>query len=232
MSSPAIPHAYCINLRRRPDRWRRMRDRFRRRGMNVERFLATDGAGIDLDTLSPSLVVQEYDTTRNARWDRSVAPGHRARLSVGEVGCILSHLAVWDDFVERDVPWAVVVEDDVDFQPGFAERVVALVSQLPAWDLCYLGYINTGPPPAPVGPGFGRPVYLFGTWAYLVSRAGAERLLELLPVDEPIDNFLAAHFPDLDVYCAVPPLVRPQRQAMQDSNILHTARLAGRLKHA
>jgi GR25 family glycosyltransferase involved in LPS biosynthesis len=222
---------YCINLDRRVDRWRRMAARLRNRALRAERFAAIDGRALEqngeLAALSRNLVVSEFDTSDNARWDASVRPGRRARLSAGGLGCALSHLAVWDDLLRRRRSAALVIEDDVDFARGFVGRLAALRARLPRrWDLAYLGYVNTGPAPTPLADGLGIPRHLFGTFGYLISQRGARRLLERLPIDEPIDNFLAKQFASLEVVCAVPPLVVPQAASWRDSDVLHSARHA------
>jgi len=220
-----IDHIYCINLRRRADRWRRMAGRLRRRGLVAERFLATDGMAVDASTLPPSIIVPQFDSTSIARWAKRVEPNRRRTLSAGEIGCALSHLGAWNDVLDKGYEVALVVEDDVDFASDFVVRLRALRKRFPArWDLVYLGWDpSAAPAPRAFAPGLGVPVYHFGTFGYLVSRRGAGRLLELLPVREPIDTFLAGHFPDLRVLCAVPQLILPQPRSWNDSNVEHSA---------
>ena len=45
----AFPHRVCINLERRPERWREMRAKFERHGIHaVRRFAALDGRVLDI----------------------------------------------------------------------------------------------------------------------------------------------------------------------------------------
>jgi GR25 family glycosyltransferase involved in LPS biosynthesis len=219
-----VDHVYGINLARRADRWRRLAARLRRRGIVAERFLAIDGRRLAEDAVPASLLVREFDTTGAARHSSWLEGGRRRSLSAGEVGCALSHVALWDDLLVRGFASALVLEDDVDFARGFVARLGELVARLPRrWDLVYLGFVPSTAPARPWRPGLTRPIYHFGTFAYLISRRGARRLLADLPVDEPIDTFLAARFGRLEVRCAEPPLVRPQPTARADSNVLHSA---------
>lgn len=215
---------YCINLRRRPDRWRRMTRRFLRERLNVTRFDAIDGGAIDPETLPPSLISLQYDTTENAGWDPLVRPGVVCRLTSGEVGCILSHLAVWDDLLSSRRANAIVLEDDVDLAPKFQAAAARLLRHRRSWDLIYLGYQTAGEPPAAIkDSGLGKPEHLFGTFAYAISRRGAARLMALLPITGPLDVFLSSSFSRLAVWCAVPPLVQYQPRSMRDSDIAHSA---------
>ena len=61
------------------------------------------------------------------------------------------------------------------------------------------------------------------TYGYAISRRGAERLLELLPVVGPLDVFLSSKFPELRVRCAVPPLVHCQPRSLDSSDIVRSA---------
>ena len=80
--SDFFDECYCINLARRSDRLRKYEASARRTGLRWTRFEAIDGAAVgngdDFDPL--------WDATRNAEWDRHVAPGLR-RATAGERGC-------------------------------------------------------------------------------------------------------------------------------------------------
>ena len=39
-------------------------------------------------------------------------------MSVGEVGCALSHIGVWETVILRDLSFAIVLEDDAIFDSG------------------------------------------------------------------------------------------------------------------
>jgi glycosyl transferase family 25 len=96
----------CINLDRRPDRWRRVRTRFARHGIEpVERFAAVDGSRV---------AVPEVWKGRE-----------------GAYGCLRSHLdvvaAARDDRNED----LLVFEDDVEFAPDLGERFARAMAQLP-----------------------------------------------------------------------------------------------------
>ena len=103
----------CINLDRRPDRWRKMVRAFsRHRIENVVRFPAFDGSIIDRPQGS--------------------------RLSPGEYGCLLSHLAVVKEY--RGAPRILIFEDDCLLVPHFAQRFALYAPQLPAeWHLLMFG---------------------------------------------------------------------------------------------
>ena len=223
MSHPT--HIYCLNLKRRPDRWRRMRQRLARRGLRAERYLGFDGATLNVTLIPRSLLVRDYDTTRIAQWAPPVEPHASREMSRGEVACALSHVAIWDDINVRKRRHALVIEDDVEFVQDFVRRISAVLENLPRdWDICYLGYaVWDAPPPRVTHSGLGIPTYIFGTYGYLVSASGVVRLLESLPVTSPLDDFISSCFPNLNVFCVGRPFIVPQRESMEDSNIVHSA---------
>ena len=64
-------------------------------------------------------------------------------LKWGEVGCGLSHAAVWSRVAALSVPCAVVLEDDVDFAPQFCERLRQALDEATA--LCGAGILDDEP---------------------------------------------------------------------------------------
>lgn len=193
----------------------------------LERFEAIDGREI-LPGQFENLCLWEWNATNNSRWDRSIAPPFEKKLTSGEVGCILSHIAVWQDLAAHPKFNAtmLILEDDVVFYPGtsesqsaFVEAFASLTQALPLdWDLLYLGFCNCGPRKSIVSSTtlaaegrrvpieLFRPTYGFYTHAYALTRSAARQLLSLLPVSAPLDVWLAdnAWF-GLNVYVSVIP---------------------------
>jgi len=231
----------CINLKRRPDRWRNMLERTHHvlgdRGRFVweamERVEAVDGsslAGKSLHQIS-SLCCTEWDATNNARWDHNFLPPYKKKMTGGEIGCVLSHVGLWQQLASDPQGDAnmLILEDDVVFYPGkpnekgFVEAFSSFVDLLPPdWDMVYLGFCNFGPRknaleccPSTSTNGTDtdtfplqifRPTYGFYTHAYALTELAASRLLEQLPVAAPLDVWLADNdWFDLNVYVAVVP---------------------------
>lgn len=88
-------HIFYINLRARPDRRAFMERQAARLGLALERIEAVTPADIPPDELA--------------------AASHR--LAAGELACTYSHRAVWRLIVERNLPAALVLEDDCALAP-------------------------------------------------------------------------------------------------------------------
>ena len=170
----------CINLDRRPDRWRRVRARFARHGIRpVERFAAVDGSRVALPQV----------------WEGRG----------GAYGCLRSHLdVVAAARADRNAD-LLVFEDDVEFAPDLGPRFERAMAQLPDdWDILYLGGIHTNPP-CPVGDSVARVSRTLSTFAYAIRARAFDAFLEIEPsLPDPVDDQLTRIQGRLRCYCIFP----------------------------
>jgi len=118
-----------------------------------------------------------------------------SHLTLGGCGCALSHKKAWQALLDSKAKWALVMEDDLVFLcPNFDDELKAVLQQLPEdFAVCYLGF-HTGEP-LPEGEHFEGPLvqqedgWLAGLWCYMISRAGAELMLEhAVPFQAQVDT--------------------------------------------
>jgi GR25 family glycosyltransferase involved in LPS biosynthesis len=230
-----ISSIVCINLKSRPDKW----SSFQRevKGTNcstfaskVTRFDAVYLDSVEEDAGQSSLqweddVCREWDATTNAKYVSKVRPGKRT-MSNGEIGCALSHIALWRQLVDTaesaersaDHPCCMMVlEDDAVFtkkrgKSRFIEAFEEAWKQLPEdWGILYLGFSSRGERiylersrTCKHSVRLYKPTYGFHTHAYVISKNAATILLQNLPIQGPIDVFLADNdWFGIPVYCAV-----------------------------
>ena len=206
---------YVISLGRRPARRSSALARVVEAGLRAaEVFEAVDGRDLDAKEL------RRREVTLYAGW-RLVGSDNRffdRELKWGEVGCALSHLAVWRRVRELGTaPLAVVLEDDVDFVPGFAELLRAALDEVAALvaagatappDALYLARNAVRPecdrllPPSGAAAPRVRlvvPGFSLKTTAYVLWPRGAAKLLasglerRLIPVDDFLALTYAPH---------------------------------------
>lgn len=108
--SDHFEQAFCINLDKRKDKWRQSKKEFNKVGIKVERVSAIDG-------------FLEEET--------SIRPG--------ELGCLKSHLKVFEIAKERNLDSFLMLEDDVEFIENFNERFEIIEPQIPNYTMLYLG---------------------------------------------------------------------------------------------
>ncbi len=175
---------YVINLDRRPDRRIRVTQKLLQQGFgsaNVTFFSAVDGK---------TLVVDPFT--------RHIFRENTFQSLCGVVGCALSHFYVILEFLRSKDSCCTIFEDDIDFLPQTTPTVIEeIVPRIPACDLIFLGYHTTTqynlPDRGIIGfTRFHPGKYLGGTFAYVLTRAGAQKIYEhivLHGIQEAIDGF-------------------------------------------
>ena len=175
---------YVINLERRPDRKADVTQKLRNAGFgdsDVCFFSAIDGR---------TLVVDPFT--------RHIFHGNTFNSYAGIIGCALSHFYIILEFLRSDDANCVIFEDDIDFlphaTPSTIERIPAVV---PAFDIFFIGYHTKTQYNLPESGMLGftpfvAGKYLGGTFAYMLSRTGAEKIyreIVLHGMPEAIDGF-------------------------------------------
>ena len=199
-----------VNLDRRSDRLASFWQRFSEAASaalaeQVRRFSAVDGLA-----LAPTAAI-----TRLFR-------GNDFGFRRGVVACALSHLALWTELANSEgcTPAYLIFEDDVTLCPGFDGQLVELCADLEhnhhTFDLALLGHCDWHPNPDDDFSQNLRPArfcrfngsrYLGGTFAYIVSRRGAQRLLAIAERDgiqNGIDRFVHVKEGELELLMATP----------------------------
>lgn len=122
---------------------------------------------------------------------------HERTLTLTEIACSLSHRRAYELIVDRRYEYALVLEDDALFVSRRAKRVS--LSDVPAgFDVLFLSsFLIEEPPMGRVRGGVYGPLSYHGSAAaYIVSRAGAEKLLRnSLPVLHAADGLLGRALP-------------------------------------
>lgn len=169
-------HTFIINMDT-PNgrvRWRRIQEQCRTELGQCERVPGVNGA-----------------LMTHADVEKAVGPMCRRVCTPGMVGCGLSHMRCWRMVVQRDLPMALVLEDDVTLVPRFRHRVQRVLQHAPAgWHIVTLGCFMCGQRyqralgrAALFDNGVVREMRVFGgSHAYLVSQAGARHLLATAPI--------------------------------------------------
>ncbi len=165
---------YLINLERAPDRRALMADRFQAIGLDHDVVKAVDGKLLQF----PAPEVSEL----------AFKLLHGRRIIPAEVGCYLSHIECARQFLASDADYALIVEDDVTFEPDFVEAIDLACAQGKHWDLLRLTTVNRegGVKFKPLSATRWLAVALTrkkGSGAYIVNRRAATWMIEsLLPM--------------------------------------------------
>lgn len=163
----------------------------------------------------PQALPEEFDLVRPIQ------------MSQAEVAIARSHIGVWRAVAQSTSPYALVLEDDVWFERGFARVFDHAWREMkdsdrtdPAFDLLYVSYAEArhGAPKELISEHVFRPER--GLWflsGYVLSRKGAQALLRLLPCRGPIDLWINHQFRAIDVRALRRPMVN-QRVDLLSTN--------------
>jgi len=99
VSNTNIPKIYVINLDRSVERWKRISGQLDSLSLSYERISAVEGAALP-----------DFREAFNAASFKLIA---RHDLVPGEAGCSLSHIRIWEKILADNMPYALILEDDV-----------------------------------------------------------------------------------------------------------------------
>jgi len=195
--------------------------------VEVKRHAATNG---DKDPIPINMVTKHWSTERNRKfvgngtWYDKVE--QELELTAGERGCAASHIRLWKKSVKDNQP-IIILEDDAVPVRDFSVKLKKALDEVPSdADLLYLGYSR--PEKAPwrgdVGESLAKVDYVWTTIGYIVWPKGARKLLQRLPVDSPVDNFMswASHTNHTKVYAMKTPAIKTELPWNFASNVEHS----------
>lgn len=114
-----IDAVYVINLDSRPEKWHRIEPLLAYHGISAVRYPAVAGIDFDIHTL------------------RTFCTKH---ITGGQLGCMLSHLSIYRDALDRGFKTVWVLEDDTEIRRNphlITERIAELSEIDPEWDILY-----------------------------------------------------------------------------------------------
>ena len=162
-----------INLKRSEERWKTLSTTASSLNIYVQRVEGIDGAAL-VDNDWPDV-------------DNDLFKKRNGRLPLAtEIGCYKSHLSALQAFLDEDIPFGVIIEDDIVPNKQTTERIDAILESFTNFDFIklvnhrnqvFIRLLTTR-----MHDEIGRCVLgpQGSAAAYLVSRAGAERLIKQL----------------------------------------------------
>jgi GR25 family glycosyltransferase involved in LPS biosynthesis len=194
-----VPRTFCVTLKETPQRKEEASKYFEEKGLKVEFFDGIHGESFGLKTTIPN-----YE----------VIPGREYFIPQGAVGCILSHVMLWNVLQHQPEEEFLILEDDVLLTDDFFTKFEAWKTELPSdWDICFVGW-------SPAGNEYKKsatthitenivsttPVC---THAYMVKKSALKILIETnnLAWDALDHQILKRSLPKMKHYAFSPPLI-------------------------
>ena len=165
-----------------------------------------DGADVDpFYTLGDQLFVEPQPHALPDAFDLE----RPIRMSQSEIAVACSHIGVWKAIAQSSASYALVLEDDVWFKRSFGRILEQAWREMedadrasPRFDVLYVSYkeVRHGAPKELLSKNVFRPER--GLWylsGYVLSKKGAQALLDLLPCRGPVDLWINHKFRELEV---------------------------------
>lgn len=182
-------HAFVLHLARAEKRRANAHDLLERCGLAGEIWPAVDGSTLTSAELSSPVRTHLFD------------PPYPFPLKSGEIGCFLSHRAIWAEVASRDIDAGMVFEDDATLNTDLFVQAYELARR----NIHRCGYIQFQTRPL---TGDGRQIdELRGltlvepvvapvrATAQLISKGAAQTLLDGAQVfDRPVDTYVQSHW--------------------------------------
>ncbi len=204
-----LGHIFYINLGRRFDRNEHMISLLNNHNLlpGTTRIEAVDGKKLTNNDLiklaNDNIFTMEFINQvldQNTKKDPT--------LSVGAIGCALSHISAWERIVKEQIPEALIFEDDIEIKDNFVTEISKLKSYFPEnYDMIHLGYglksllgirqiINKY---------FVKTNSCMSGFGYILSNKGAKKLLEhIFPISAPYDVEITKKISNFDIYLISP----------------------------
>ena len=175
---------YVVNLDRSKERYQKIKPLIDYLNFPYKRFSAVDGSALSDEEFNKLVDFKTYNNLM----------GHLPKK--GTIGCSLSHINIWKEFLKSDYSYALVIEDDVQFAPSDLQQAVKnVLSHKKIWDVCSFELLHHGFPLniRNIDDHHHLAIYLTNvthTGCYLISRKAAQNLLKkALPIKIPIDHY-------------------------------------------
>ena len=184
---------YVINLDRRPERWNKFsKQSTLKEFKQLKRFSAVDGS--KLDVMNDDRVSMHTKHNIRNKYRRSDYEIN----TVGAIGATLSHVTLWQTFLQGKDEYLVVFEDDTLLDKKEMDLIDSLIPTLPeSWDLWLLGRHNWQFKETPLNPrdskGWKSVQQFTGAHGYVLSRRGAEILVQNpFPIETHVEYYISA----------------------------------------
>ncbi|WP_421716481.1 glycosyltransferase family 25 protein [Arcobacter arenosus] len=143
-------------------------------------------------------------------------------LSLGEIGCALSHKIIYQQMIDQNIGIALIVEDDISFNNDLSKALEKVTEFPNDWEIVLLGHHpahsrkeitknNIWGLKQNLFNNYSlvRPAeHAYGTYGYMISLKGAKKLLkELNKIYMPIDRYTGSD-KMINLYMFSPPIIQ------------------------
>lgn len=188
MINDHIKHLFLINLKRRPERL-------------AAAMAQIDSQCIEKVTHTPAIDGQTLEMPEHESLDGGP-------VSMGDLGCTLSHLAILRFARATGMASYGAFEDDIEFHPNFNARFDEFWNAVPAdWDMVYMGANHSGGW-TKVNDHIVRMHKSYTTHAIIINHTAYDKLIEIWgAANEKVDVGISLLHKTMNCYAFYPNMV-------------------------
>jgi len=196
---------WCVTLKKTPKREEYVKSHLESHKINYKMFYGFD----TIKTGVTAKILQEQEYTILDTW-----------VTIGAVGCYISHYMLWQNIMDSNTDIFFIVEDDVSLVDNFSDLFTEYLQYVPSdWDIIYVGHESlhlVNPKVINDKVSQGVPAC---TYAYVIKKNIIPMLLELAPIDMPIDTMIRLKLGDrIKSYAFTPKLATQKSSVVEQTN--------------
>ena len=198
-----IKNSFLINLPHRKDRLENFKQTYSQANIHIPLHIHTAVNG-------KNLKLEDIQITRLAKKEINDAQtlGYRTKhyqLTMGGIGCYLSHVGLWNFIYNKGIDYALIFEDDANIPPNFIENLNISIKNMnkadPDWDILFLDALCRDCIPYQDNIVKINKFYLMH--AYIIRRKAIKKMFDykmLFPINQQIDWCIGSHSNILKLY--------------------------------
>ena len=221
-----IDKIIIINLEKRLKKKQKMilKTKQLHQNYNIEFFKGIDGLDITTSYLKTENIIIKNN------WKN---PFTNNAITLGEIGCAISHLKIWEIIVNKGYKFTLILEDDIFFDLNFNKKIENYFKQIKdnqiKFDLFYLSRKSFESDLQQYSDNIFKPNFSYWTCGYILSLEGAIKLVNseykknIIPVDEFLPEcYLNSknifNVKNLNAIVGIPNLIKPEIDAFNNSD--------------
>jgi len=198
-----VKDSFIINLPHRKDRLENFKQKYAEANINIPLHIHSAING-------KKLKLEDINITRLAKKEITDAQtlGYRTKhyqLTMGGIGCYLSHVTLWNYIYNSGLDYALVFEDDANIPPDFISNFNISIKNMnkadPDWDILFLDALCRDCIPYQDNIVKINKFYLMH--AYIIRKKAIKKMLDynmLFPINQQIDWCIGSHSNILKLY--------------------------------
>lgn len=195
-----IDKVYCVNLDDANDRYETIKKYENEIDIGITRFSAIDTRTYEKSSKYYNLLTDSA-IKKLEKLQIDGAREHHEDLSVGAIGCYLSHYNIWKDAIKNNYKQVLVLEDDAKLYDGFYKKIIKIAENTPDdWDIILFGLYG-------IGTKVNNELDIYkvdkfiSTHCYLINIESISKIIDdFIPIDVQIDFTISKFIPDINVY--------------------------------